>query len=203
MKSSSVTRKYEMTTRAEAAARTGRDILIATVELWRERALDEITLQAIADRAGVSVQTVIRHYGSKEGVVEASIEADVGEIRLERDRATAGDIEGALEILLAHYERDGDAVLRTLRLEAKLDAAKAVSETGRKHHRAWCARVFDPFLPPPSANDYDRRLDAFVAVTDLYLWKLLRRDLGRSVKETKRTLHTLVDGLILLSSHQT
>ncbi len=191
-----------MTARAEAAARTGRDILEATVSLWRERALDEITLQAIADRAGVSVQTVIRRFGSKGGVIEACIEGDVAGIRVDRDRASAGNVDGALEILLTHYERDGDAILRTIDLEEKLEAARAVSETGRREHRAWCARVFGPFLPPSDSDDYERRLDGFVAVTDLYLWKLLRRDLGRSTEETKRTLRALIDGLVLLSSHQ-
>lgn len=202
MNSEPTTRPYRMTARAEAAARTGRDILEAAVALWRERALDEITLQEIANRAGVSVQTVIRRFGSKEGVIEACIEGDVAGVRLERERAPAGDVERALEILLGHYERDGDAVLRTLAVEERLEAARAVAETGRTEHRAWCARVFERFLPAPDAAEYRPRLDAFVAATDLYLWKLLRRDLGRSTEETKRTLRTLLDGLTFLSTRE-
>lgn len=201
MKSEPKTRPYRMTARAESAARTGRDILEATVALWRERALDEITLRAIADRAGVSVQTVIRRFGSKDGVVEACIEGDVAGVRVERDRAPTGDVEGAVDVLLTHYERDGDAIVRTLDLEDRLEAARAVAERGRREHREWCARVFAPFLPPSDREAYDTRLDAFVAVTDLYLWKLLRRDVGRTAGETKRALRTLLDGLILLSSH--
>lgn len=200
MKSDSGTRTYRMTARAEAAAQTGRDILEATVALWRERALDEITLQAIADRAGVTVQTVLRRFGSKEGVIEACIQEDVAGVRLERDRASAGDVEGALDVLAAHYERDGDAIVRTLGLEDRLEAAAAVAERGRREHREWCARVFGPFLPPSDTEAYGGRLDAFVAATDLYLWKLLRRDLGRTVEETRQALRSLLDGLILLSS---
>lgn len=191
-----------MTARAEAAAQTARDILEATVALWRERSLDEITLQAIADRADVSVQTVIRRFGSKEGVFEACIESDAGDVRVERGRAPAGDVEEALDTLITHYERDGDAILRTLKLEEKLDAAQAIAARGRKEHRKWCARVFGPFLPPSDSDDYDGRVDAFVAATDLYLWNLLRRDLGRSADETKRALRTLIDGLVLLSSRK-
>lgn len=201
MKSDSGTRPYRMTARAEAVAQTGRDILEAAVELWRERALDEITLQAIADRAGVTVQTVIRRFGSKEGVVEACIQEDVAGVRLERDRASAGDVEGALDVLVAHYERDGDAIVRTLGLEDRLEAARAVAERGRSEHREWCARVYGPFLPPSDSEAYRGRLDAFVTATDLYLWKLLRRDLGRTHGETRQTLRSLLDGLVLLSSH--
>lgn len=187
-----------MKARADAAARTANNVLAATVELWRERSLDEVTLQAIADRAGVSVQTVIRRFGSKEGVAAACIEGDAAGLRAERGQAAVGDIAGALDILLRHYERDGDAVLRTIALEGRAEAARAVAEAGRATHRAWCARVFAPYLPPSDAEAYSARLDAFVAATDLYLWKLLRRDLGRSVDETKRTLQALLQALSAL-----
>lgn len=196
MKKDASTRTYRMTARAEAAAETGRRILAATVALWRERPMDEVTLQAIAERAGVSVQTVIRRFGSKEGVIEAAIERDAAGIRTERDRAPVGDVDAALAVLLGHYERDGDAVLRTLALEERLDAAQAVVVAGRAEHRAWCTRVFAPYLPAPDSDGFDRRLDAFVAATDLYVWKLLRRDLGRTEAETEQTLRALLRGLI-------
>jgi AcrR family transcriptional regulator len=185
-----------MKARADAAARTAQRILTATIELWRERPMDEITLQAIAERAEVSVQTVIRRFGSRDGVVAACIAEDAAGVRADRDQAPAGDVEGALGILLAHYERDGDAVLRTLALEERSDAAGAVASAGRAAHRAWCARVFAPYLPDADAV----RLDAFVAATDVYLWKLLRRDLGRSADETRRALRALLDGLASLST---
>lgn len=190
-----------MAARAEAAARTGREILAAAAALWRERPIDEITLEAIAERAGVSVRTVIRRFGSKQGVIAACLEADAAGIAAERGQAAAGDVDGALEILLAHYERDGDAVLRTLALEETLPEAKAIAATGRAGHREWCARVFAPHLPPAGDGAHAARLDAFVAATDLYAWKLPRRDLGRSAEETGRVMRTLVDGLISLSRH--
>lgn len=192
------TRSYRMKARAEAAAQTAADILGATVALWRERPLDEITLQEIADGAGVTVQTVIRRFGSKEGVFDACIEGDAAGVQVERDRAPAGDVEAALDILMSHYERDGDAVLRTLALEDKLDAARVIAERGRREHRQWCARIFAPYLPPAGAGNHDTRLDAFVAATDLYVWKLLRRDLLRSVDESKQAIRSLIDGLISL-----
>lgn len=187
-----------MTARAEAAARTAHDILTAAAQLWRERPMDEITLAAIATRAGVSVRTVIRRFGSREGVIAACIQADAAGIIAERDQAVAGDVDGALAVLLAHYERDGDAVLRTLPLEEKVPEAKAIVQAGRAGHRAWCARVFAPHLPPPGDDAYGARLDAFVAATDLYVWKLLRRDLGRPADDAARVIRALVDGVASL-----
>lgn len=196
MKEPSSSRGYRMAARAQAAARTADDILRATAELWRERSIDEVTLADIAERAGVSVRTVIRRFGSREGVIAACIEADAAGIDAERGQAAPGDVDGALDILLAHYERDGDAVLRTLALEDRVAEAKAIVTAGRALHRAWCARVFAPYLPPPEDEGYGTRLDALVAATDLYAWKLLRRDLRRSAGETARVVRALVDGLL-------
>lgn len=195
MKDTPPSRPYRMVARAAAAARTERAILNATVALWRERSLDEVTLEQIAERAGVSARTVIRRFGSRDGAIAACIESDMAGIEMERSRAREGDVEGALEVLLAHYEKDGDAVLRTLLLEEKIPAARAIAARGRAAHREWCARVFGTFLPPPGDAGRDARLDAFVAATDLFLWKLLRRDLDRSQDETRNVLAALLEGL--------
>ncbi|HET7463264.1 MAG TPA: helix-turn-helix domain-containing protein [Longimicrobium sp.] len=195
MKTSSPARGYRLAARAEAAARRERGILAAAAGLWRERPIDQVTLEAIAGRAGVSVRTVIRRFGSRGGVIAACIQTDAAGIGAERDQASAGDVDGALGVLLAHYERDGDAVIRTLALEETVPEARAIVQAGRAAHRAWCARVFAPRLPPPGAAAHAPRLDALVAATDVYVWKLLRRDLGRSAVETGRAMRALVAGV--------
>lgn len=192
------TRPYRQTARAEAAAQTAHDIMAAAVALWYERALDEITLDDIADRAGVSKQTVLRRFGSKDGLIDAVIDSKASGVEARRDEAPTGDIPAALAVLLAHYEADGDPTLRTLALEDRLPAAKRIAENGRQHHRAWCARVFAHVLPEAGTDGYPARLDAFVAATDLSLWKLLRRDLGRSAEQTRQTFETLAAALASL-----
>lgn len=189
-------RSYQMEARAEAAKKTGDDILLAVAALWREHTVDEISLETVAERAGVSKRTVLRRFGSKEGLIAAAIKADSAGIVNQRNQVPSGNVQAALSILLDHYEQDGKAVLRTLDLEEKFPAAKMIIEAGRQEHRLWCARVFAPYLPLPEQNDFERRLDAFVAATDLYLWKLLRHDLQRSAEETKQTLELILNGLL-------
>ena len=58
------TRPYTMRARAEAAQATAERILDAALEAFGSSAFSEVTLQEIADRAGVSVQTIIRRFGS-------------------------------------------------------------------------------------------------------------------------------------------
>ncbi len=188
-----------MTTRAESAEQTERNILAAAVALWREQEIDDITLQMIAERSGVTVQTVIRRFGSKDGVITACIERDASGIEAQRMTAAPGDMDQALDDLLAHYERDGDVVLRTLSVENRFPIARVITDEGRRVHRAACARIFADYLPESDNPGYAARLDACVAATDIFIWKLLRRDLGRSADETRHVMRRLIDGLIVLS----
>jgi AcrR family transcriptional regulator len=90
-----------MRSRAEAAERLSEQIIDAAYELWLERSYDEITLQEVAERAGASLSSVMRRFGSKEGIVEAIISTDrMGEATL-REGVEAGDVDGALAALHA------------------------------------------------------------------------------------------------------
>src|SRR4051794_8983708 len=109
--SSSRKRPYTMRARAAAAERLSRQMVDAAFELWLERSYDEITLQQVADRAGVSLSTVLRRFRSKEGLIEAIISTDrLGELET-RSRVEAGDVDGAMREIVAAYERLGDAVI--------------------------------------------------------------------------------------------
>jgi len=50
-------------------------IMAAAADLFTEQGFDSTSMDKIAERAGVSKQTVYSHFGSKEGVFVASIEA--------------------------------------------------------------------------------------------------------------------------------
>lgn len=56
-----------MQARAVAAARTHDRILRAVLDLHVERFHDQITLEDVARRSGVTVQTVLRLFGSRAG----------------------------------------------------------------------------------------------------------------------------------------
>lgn len=190
------TRPYRQSARAQAAEQTRQNIMKAAVKLWRNRDdWEQVTLAELADEAAVTVQTVLRRFGSKDGVVDAVLEEKASGVEAMRDQAPVGDPDAALQVLLEHYETDGDLALRTLAIEDRSTTARRIAEHGRKHHRSWCARVFAPFLPSPRAKHYPTRLDAFVAATDLYLWKLLRRDLGRTRTQTHEAFAELLRAL--------
>jgi AcrR family transcriptional regulator len=180
-------REYHMVARAEAAAATGERILDAVVDLFWEHPSDQIRLEDVANRAGVTVQTVIRRFGSKDGLFAAAGEREGARVREQRGQVTPGDVEGAVDILLDHYEAMGDFVLRLLVEEERIPMVADIVETGRTQHREWCQFVFGPFLPGDE-EARGRRVAQFVAICDVYTWKLLRRDQGLSRAQTELAL---------------
>src|SRR5258705_12744469 len=97
-------RSYKMGARAEAAAETGRRILHETMEAYREGFYDDVSLEDVARRAGVTVQTILRRFGSKEELISAAAKEARRSLRSQRDIAPVGDIAGAMKILVDSYE---------------------------------------------------------------------------------------------------
>ncbi|MPV90508.1 TetR family transcriptional regulator [Georgenia ruanii] len=185
-----------MAARAESTAATGERILASALVLFWERPTDQISLADVAARAGVSVQTVIRRFGGKEGLFEALADRERRRIVAQRDAAPAEDPVRAVEVLFDHYEDVGDKVLRLLEEASRVPGLRAVVEEGRRYHRAWCARVFAPALTGRHGTDRDRRLAQLVAVCDVYMWKLLRRDAGLSRRQAELAVVELLDPLL-------
>ena len=178
-------RPYRMRARAEAAAETGQRILESTIQLHRERFFDQVSLEDIAERAGVTVQTVIRRFGSKERLVEAAAEVGKRQVMRQRDQAPVGDIEGAVKNLMEHYEEWGNSALRLLAQEERVAAFRSVTDAGRALHYEWVERVFAPLLTKRTREARRRLLAELVAICDVYFWKILRRDLRLSREQTE------------------
>jgi len=66
-------RQYSMAKRAEKAMRTRAHIEMALIRLLARHPYGAISLSAIARKAGISVRTVQRQYGSKDDVLVASL----------------------------------------------------------------------------------------------------------------------------------
>jgi AcrR family transcriptional regulator len=187
-------RTYVMRERARSTEQTRERVLEAMAELFAEGPYAQLTLAAVARRAGVSVQTVIRHFGDKEGLF-ATAAATFGErIRDHRDTALVGDVRQAVETLLNHYEQVGGVALRLLAEEETNPSIAAITAAGRSYHRDWCARVFGPYLPEAQV-ERDRRLAQLVAVCDVYTWKLLCHDAGLSTHQVTTALLELLEPL--------
>ncbi|MET0736063.1 MAG: TetR/AcrR family transcriptional regulator [Microbacterium sp.] len=181
------TRPYRQSARATAAERTRASILDATVTLVLEKATAQVSLADVAERAGVSVQTILRHFQTREGMLDAALQYGTAAIRDER-RAPAGDLPSALHALFDHYERRGDAVIRLLAQESFDSRIAQVTSSGREVHRTWVRQLVDGL----GLRDDDELIDQLVVATDVYTWKLLRRDRGLSRRVTEQRVGEMV-----------
>ena len=188
------TRRYTMTARAEAAERTRTRILEAAMALAETRPVSAITLDAVAQEAGVSVQTLLRRFDNRAGLVEA-VRQHATVVVAEERRTPVGDIDAAIRTVLDHYERRGDAVLLMLAEEHEDAVTREVTDRGREFHRTWVAEAFAPFLPS-QAKAREELLDLLAVATDIYTWKQLRRDRGLDLVTTRQRVDTLVHALL-------
>jgi len=182
-----------MRARAEAAAATRSRILRAVLDLHVERFHDQITLEDVARRAGVTVQTVLRHFGSRDRLVAAAAEQATSEIVAQRSTAPVGDVDGAVENLLEHYEAWGRSALRLLAQEERIPQLRVLADGGRAAHYAWVERTFGPSLAETSDPLLRPKL---IALTDVFTWKLLRLDLGLDRKGTASALAGMIRAVV-------
>ncbi len=186
-------RRYVMRARADAKGATHRAIIRATIALYYERPGPGSSLEEIALRAGVTAQTVLRHFGSRAGLEEAARAEAVAEVRSERE-ASPGDLDAAIRALFDHYERRARAVLALLAQET-LTGAPDLSQ-GRAVHRRWAADVCAPQLARQEPRRRAALVDQLVVVTDVYAWKLLRLDRGLSRRAAEERVKDMIAALL-------
>jgi AcrR family transcriptional regulator len=195
MKLRAAPRRYTQTVRALSVQATGKQILDAFLARLMTQWFDEITLDSIAEDAGVTVQTILRRFGGKEGLLENAVKILAVQIRARRGTATA-DFESLVQGLIEDYEASGDAVIRLLALEPRHPALKEVLDFGRGQHRQWTSTAFAEVLSKLDTPARNATVDALVVVMDVYTWKLLRRDMGRSVAATATIMKDLIHATI-------
>ena len=185
-------RIYRQTARAAASEELRQLVATTFYELLLSRWVDEITLDEVAASAGTTRQTVIRLFGGKEGLL-GSIEARASakaqpRISLPRNYST----KRALQALMEHYELMGDVTVRLLAQEERHPALRPALNRGRREHRAWVANWFPSSV---TGVDRERQITRLVVATDVYTWKLLRRDFGNTRKEVTLLIAGMIERL--------
>jgi AcrR family transcriptional regulator len=188
-------RAYRQGARAAAAEETATRITDAFAARLRESWFDEITLEQVARDAGVTVPTIIRRFTSKEGLLDATWKRLADDFQSRRAVAP-GDAVGVVAVIMAEYEYAGDLVMRAVAQEGRYAAFKRWNDFGRREHRRWVEDAFAPQLAPFGKADRTKYTDQLVAALDLYIWQLVRRDMGRSLKHTQGVMLDLLNDVL-------
>jgi AcrR family transcriptional regulator len=184
-------RAYNQVARAKATEQTRQAIIDAAVELFYLGEY-EAELERIATRAGVTTRTVLRHFGSRDGLTEAAIASQARAVQAKR-AARPGDARAFVVALVDHYEAEGDRVLRTLAVEDRYPTVHRAVEDGRRLHAKLVSEAFAADLEPLASAARARLLGVLVAVTDVHMWALLRRRAGLDRKSTEAEILGLVN----------
>jgi len=200
-------RHYRGTIQAQISELTRQRLFDVTLALYQEKPFDAITLNEIAERAGVTVQTILRHFRSKEGLLSALGTSFGDKVTQQRGEAPVGNIAGALNNLIDHYEIVGLISLRSLSLEGRFLQIDEFIKSGRDFHRAWVERVFAPFIARSKEGERGRLIAQLVTICDVYAWKLLRLDAVLTREQTELAMYEMLTALFekknLLSERET
>jgi AcrR family transcriptional regulator len=191
-------REYRMMSRASSKAETERRILEAAERFFLHAPYPEVRVEDIADAAGVSAPTVTHRFGSKEALMAAVARLGLERVRQQRREAPVGDLARAIANLIEHYELWGDSVMHLLSQEAAVPVIRDITDAGRAFHVTWVEETFAPWLSPLGA-ERPRRLSQLVALMDVYVWKVLRRDRDLSQAETELAMREMVSALLEVS----
>ena len=117
----------------------------------------------------------------------------------EERRAPVGDVPAAVRAIVDHYEharrrRDPDA-----RAGARRRAGPGGSPRTGAGARAGGWRRSSRRTSPPAGQRADALVDLLVVATDVYTWKLLRRDQGASRAVTEQRMEQLVRAVLDLA----
>jgi AcrR family transcriptional regulator len=184
-----------MSTRAAAAEATRERIIEAALGAFTSEWYDDVTLRGIAADAGVAPQTLVNHFGTKEALFGVAVERFDEGIVAARASVAANDIPAAITTLVDDYDGSGDAIVRMLALEERTAVLRPALERGRRGHEQWVERVFEGALERLSGAERARRIAELVAATDVYTWKLLRRDRGLTRRQTILAVREMVEAL--------
>ncbi len=186
-------RRYSMAKRGEQAAATKQRIIDAARELISSETPD-FTLALVAESAGTSVQTVLRAFGNKEGLI---IEAVVGSLGSEYATPPPAprSVPEVVSRVFDEFEENGDRIMWMVANEHRVDGLAKVIAGGRAIHRERVTAAFADRLAGYSRADRRQAVAALLVATDTYVWKLLRRDLGFGRKAAEAVVARIINGV--------
>jgi AcrR family transcriptional regulator len=175
--------------------RTRTALIDAADEAFLTGPWEHVSLESIAQSAGVTKQTLLRHFGSKDGLLEHTLRRAIAEVEEQRLRAPTNDIAGAVDNLLDHYELRGGRAMRSTNLDVDGPLAD-LARRARQFHYDWVSHAFGAWLSAARPPERARLRAALIAICDVQSWWILAHDLGLSRTEVRATLITTITRLL-------
>jgi AcrR family transcriptional regulator len=185
-------RQYRSPLRGEQQQQTRERILEAAVARIAEDGLAELTVPLVAERAGVSLRTVYRHFPTKDDLIDS-----VGEFR-DAQFGVTGPPESIEELL-----RNTPALFEGFAARDDLVRAADVSAAGRQIHdrarrrRALALRkIFEEVTADLSPTEARRLVATVQVLWSTRAWLTLHDNWGMDGREAGRAAQWAIETLI-------
>lgn len=155
----------------------------------------------IAERAGVSMRSVFRHFDDLESLYAAALDRHVDRLRpLFVPPPATGSLASRIDAVVAQRARLYEAMTPVrrvgMRLRDRSEALRQGLETGRRTLRDQLAELFAAELTPLDAKTRRELLDALEAAGSWESWDQLRSAQGRSVARASAALGRTLTALL-------
>lgn len=181
----------------EAQRRTRTALLNVAMEEFIGGGWEKLSLQELADRAQVTKQALLHHFGSKDGLLTQAMASTTAEMYTPCRSTAPGDVGGAVENLLDHYEEWGERSLRVgTWLESGPPVLANISRLARQMRHEWVEDAFAPQLERRCGDAHVRCRAALITLCDVHTWWLLSHDLEFERAAVRATLTTAIEALL-------
>lgn len=195
-----MTRRYKQTIRSEQMLARHQQMIDAVFALIDRGSFGEVTLQGVADEAGVSIKTVTRHFGSKEELLRQAMAEATGAEEDSR-KVAVGDLDAVAEVLGERYEQMAEAIYRMGDIELTYTWLSDWVQMARTSHLDWLADAFAPWLPPRGHERQDRLMCLFSA-TEIRSWWAIRHRFGYSPARARSVMKRQLEALTSQWEHE-
>lgn len=174
------TREYKQVERAKAQERTREALIAAATDEFFEGNWLKTSLDSLSRRAGVTRQTLLRHFGSKDGLLMQSLIRGASQVRDQRWNTPTTDISGAVENVIDHYEEWGERSVRIGAWQRGPTVLALFANAARQIHYDWVEHAFARWLDKFDEETRAERQAILVVLCDVQTWWILSNDLGLS-----------------------
>jgi AcrR family transcriptional regulator len=189
-------RPYKQVARAQAQERTRDDLIDAATEEFFKGHWMKASLESLSAKAGVTKQTLLRHFGSKDGLLMQALMRGAAAVRDQRWSAPTDDVAGAVDNVLDHYEAWGERSMSIGAWQSGPTFLALASQAARQFHYEWVEHAFGRWLENLSEEARTRRRAALIVLCDVQTWWILSHDLGLPRLEVHAILTDLIERLI-------
>ncbi len=188
-------RSYTQVARAQAQQDTREALLDAADHAFFSGSWEQASLSDMAVAAGVTKQTLLRHFGSKDELRAQAMRRGAQRVRDQRWSAPTDDLAGAVDNLLDHYEEVGGRAMK-IAAASGVSAIADIGDGARQLHYDWVEHAFGAWLDRVHGKSRARSRAALIALCDVHTWWLLSHDLGLARSEVRATLIQAIRSLL-------